>query len=75
MPRRPTQVTDSLASDRVTDTGRPHVHERALLDGRTLASALDAAGADFSFERWLARALAEDWIAAATPYTESFLQD
>lgn len=35
----------------------------ALLEARTLAAALDAAGADFDFESWLVRALREGWLA------------
>lgn len=33
----------------------------ASIDGRSLAAALDAAGASFSFERWLERALRSRW--------------
>lgn len=36
---------------------------RALLAGASLAAALDASP-DFAFDRWLARALAERWLAA-----------
>jgi hypothetical protein len=35
---------------------------RAVLDQRTLAAALDAAGDDFAFDRWLARALGARWL-------------
>ena len=35
----------------------------ALLARLNLADALDAAGADFAFDRWLARALGERWLA------------
>lgn len=41
---------------------------RALLDGRTLAAALDAAtvlDADFDFAAWLQAALGESWLEAA----------
>jgi hypothetical protein len=34
----------------------------AALDQRPLAAALDAAGADFAFDRWLARALGARWL-------------
>jgi hypothetical protein len=37
---------------------------RALLDGRSLATALDAAGAEFAFERWLLQALQHGWLQA-----------
>lgn len=37
---------------------------RALLGRQPLAAALDAAGADFAFDRWLARALASRQLAA-----------
>jgi hypothetical protein len=37
---------------------------RALLDGRSLAAALDAAGAGFDFARWLAQALQHGWLQA-----------
>lgn len=37
---------------------------RALLGQQPLAAALDAAGADFAFDRWLARALASRQLAA-----------
>lgn len=36
----------------------------ALLHGATLARALDAAGAAFEFDRWLADALRHSWLAA-----------
>jgi hypothetical protein len=36
----------------------------ASIDGRSLAAAIDAAGADFSFERWLERALRSRWLMA-----------
>ena len=36
----------------------------ASIDGRSLAAALDAAGAHFSFERWLERALRSRWLMA-----------
>jgi hypothetical protein len=39
---------------------------RALLDGRTLADALDLSGAAFELDSWLARALGSRWIAAIT---------
>lgn len=37
---------------------------RALLDGATLAAALDRAGPAFAFDCWLARALSQRWLAA-----------
>jgi Putative DNA-binding domain len=37
---------------------------QTLLDGQPLADALDAAGADFAFDRWLAGALASGLLAA-----------
>jgi hypothetical protein len=37
---------------------------RALLERRSLAIALDAAGADFAFDRWLVRALGARWLVA-----------
>ncbi len=38
--------------------------------GQSLAAALDAAGADFAFDRWLARALRSRWLMALlTPST------
>lgn len=37
---------------------------QALLDGLPLADALDAAGADFAFDAWLAQALARRWLRA-----------
>lgn len=37
---------------------------QALQQGASLAAALDAAGADFAFDRWLARALSAPWLAA-----------
>lgn len=36
----------------------------ASINGRSLAAALDTAGADFSFERWLERALRSRWPVA-----------
>jgi hypothetical protein len=36
----------------------------AAIDGQSLAAALDAAGADFSFEHWLERALRSRWLMA-----------
>src|SRR5204862_198351 len=36
----------------------------ALLQGVTLARALDAAGSAFQFDRWLADALRHQWLAA-----------
>jgi hypothetical protein len=36
---------------------------RALLAAAPLSAALDAAGPGFAFDRWLARALAERWLA------------
>ena len=42
----------------------------ALTRGHCLAAALDAAGADFAFDRWLARALRSRWLMALlTPST------
>ncbi len=42
----------------------------ALTRGQSLAAALDAAGAEFAFDRWLARALRSRWlIALLTPST------
>jgi hypothetical protein len=39
-----------------------------VIDGRSLTAALDAAGADFHFDRWLERALRSRWlIALLTP--------
>jgi hypothetical protein len=35
---------------------------QALLDGQALASALDAAGSDFAFDRWLVQALQGGWL-------------
>ena len=35
---------------------------QALLDGLTLGRALDAAGPDFAFDGWLARALRQGWL-------------
>jgi hypothetical protein len=37
---------------------------QALLDGQTLAPALDAAGAAFAFDRWLVQALQLGWLQA-----------
>jgi hypothetical protein len=37
---------------------------RGLLDGRSLAGALDSAGAGFAFERWLLQALQHGWLQA-----------
>ena len=43
----------------------------ALIRGHSVAAALDAAGADFAFDRWLARALRSRWlIALFTPSTQ-----
>jgi hypothetical protein len=42
------------------------VFTRALLEGRTLADALDLSGPGFEFDRWLAQALSARWIAAIT---------
>jgi hypothetical protein len=39
----------------------------ASIDGRSLAAALDAAGASFSFEHWLERALRSRWLTALMP--------
>jgi hypothetical protein len=36
----------------------------ALLQGADLARALDAAGAAFAFDRWLADALRQQWLRA-----------
>jgi Putative DNA-binding domain len=36
----------------------------ALIDGRSLAAALDKAGEHFSFDRWLERALRSRWLIA-----------
>lgn len=42
----------------------------ALTRGQSLAAALDAAGADFAFDQWLARALRSRWLVALhTPST------
>lgn len=42
----------------------------ALIRGHSVAAALDAAGADFAFDRWLARALRSRWLMALlTPST------
>jgi hypothetical protein len=42
----------------------------AVISGRSLAAALDAAGADFHFDRWLERALRSRWlISLLTPPT------
>jgi hypothetical protein len=35
---------------------------QAVLDGLALAAALDAAGADFAFDRWLVQALRSGWL-------------
>jgi Putative DNA-binding domain len=43
----------------------------ACIDGATLAGALDAAGAAFAFDRWLARALSSRWLLAVQPYTRA----
>ncbi len=46
----------------------------ALIQGATLAAALDAAGELLSFERWLERALRSRWlvaIASPAPYTRA----
>jgi hypothetical protein len=40
---------------------------RALLDGQSLAQAIDGAGAGFDFEAWLLQALACGWLAAVRP--------
>jgi hypothetical protein len=37
---------------------------QAVLDGQPLAAALDAAGAEFDFERWLLQALRCGWLAS-----------
>jgi hypothetical protein len=37
---------------------------QALLDGRSLASALDRAGVDFAFDGWLLQALQHGWLQA-----------
>jgi hypothetical protein len=37
---------------------------QALLDGQALAPALDAAGDDFAFDRWLLQALQQGWLQA-----------
>ncbi len=37
---------------------------QALLDGQALAPALDAAGVDFGFDRWLVQALQLGWLQA-----------
>lgn len=39
----------------------------ASIAGHSLAGALDAAGASFSFERWLERALRSRWLVALVP--------
>jgi hypothetical protein len=39
----------------------------ALLRGNTLAAALDAAGSDFAFDRWLLLALQQRWLVALHP--------
>jgi hypothetical protein len=39
----------------------------ALLSGQPLGAALDAAGADFAFDQWLARALGAHWLVAINP--------
>jgi hypothetical protein len=39
----------------------------SLVGRLSLADALDAAGPDFAFDRWLARALAQRWLAAIHP--------
>ncbi len=41
---------------------------KALLDGDALAMALDIAGADFDFERWLLSALRQGWLAAVVAH-------
>jgi hypothetical protein len=38
---------------------------RALLDGATLAHALDTAGNGFAFDQWLVQALQQRWLVAA----------
>ena len=43
---------------------------RALLSPTPLAAALDAAGADFAFDRWLANALVSHQLAAVHPLPE-----
>lgn len=44
---------------------------RALLARAALAAALDAAPPSFAFDRWLARALAEQWLIAVEPWPEN----
>jgi hypothetical protein len=47
---------------------------QALLDDQTLAVALDAAGADFVFDRWLLQALQGGWLRSVeihTPVTQA----
>jgi hypothetical protein len=40
---------------------------QALLDRRSLADALDAAGDGFAFDTWLAQALRQGWLRAIEP--------
>jgi hypothetical protein len=51
---------DALAADAATFT-------RALLDGATLADALDSAGEAFAFDQWLVQALRQRWLLAVQP--------
>ncbi len=47
---------------------------QALLDGQALAAALDAAGAEFAFDRWLLQALQDGWLRSVeihTPVTQA----
>lgn len=53
------QVTALAAADAV--------FMQAVQAGRSLASALDCAGAGFAFEPWLLRALRHGWLAALDP--------
>ena len=52
------------ASVQRIDDASVAVFFEALLHGGTLARALDAAGAAFRFDRWLADALRHQWLAA-----------
>jgi Putative DNA-binding domain len=47
-----------------TDSSADAAFTAASIDGRSLAAALDAAGATFSFERWLERALRSRWLVS-----------
>lgn len=53
---------EALADDAAAFVG-------ALLRGEALATALDAAGAHFAFDRWLVQALQQRWLVGIQPTT------